>query len=108
MCRSGIRAILLALPVAVAALMFVQTVNLTLTWVLHRPWWALRVPFPRAAGNLVPLSLEIGLIALLLWFAFLNHSTAERSARRTAVQLAALAAFVTFGIAFSQLLASSA
>ena len=41
----------------------------------------------------------VALTVLLLWFAFVNHRTAERSTRRTVVQGAVLFAVLTLAVA---------
>jgi hypothetical protein len=39
-----------------------------------------------------------GLVALLLWLAFCNHRSADRSAARTSKQALAIAGYMTVGL----------
>jgi uncharacterized membrane protein len=48
-----------------------------------------------------------GFVALLLWFAFLNHRTADRSVDRIARQVLTIGAYVATGLAVLILLGLS-
>jgi hypothetical protein len=101
MCRSGVRALVLSLPVAVAVLLFVQALTTTLMRVMFDPNLFGRLHVLSGASWAIAPAIEAGLVGLLLWFAFVNHRSADQSARRVALQVASLAAFVTVGIALS-------
>lgn len=104
-CRSGLWALLMSLPAVVASALFVQ---LSFQWLAHPSYVAVR----RLAGKSVPrfpvfyyvppramgLLLIAGVIAIALRFAFINHRSADRPAKRVWMQVILMATFVATGI----------
>jgi hypothetical protein len=96
LCRSGVGAMVLSFPTFVAAALFAQTAG-SLLW---------RVWFPAGSRRYVEFhdttlllyAVGGGLVALLLWLAFRNHRSADRSAARTSKQVVAIASSVTVGV----------
>jgi hypothetical protein len=96
---SGVRAMVLSLPIGMALAYFVQMASVALRWVtvqLADPLMADIV-----TGAVTPLSVDpagvvivaargfsLTLAPLLLWFGFVNHTSSERTARRIIGQIA--------------------
>jgi len=106
---SGVRAMVLSLPIGMAVASFVQMVSGALRWV------TLKVAGPLMAdivtGTIAPASLHradvavfmgrafaLTLVPLLLWFGFVNHTSSERTGRRIFQQVAAIALLLMTGI----------
>jgi ABC-type transport system involved in multi-copper enzyme maturation permease subunit len=106
---SGVRAMVLSLPVGIAVVLFAQIVRGALGWV------TLKVASPLMAnivtGAVSPSTVDVAdvvvsvarggsavLIPLLLWLGFVNHTSTERSGRRIFVQAAAIALVIATGI----------
>ncbi len=98
LCRSGVGALVLSFPSVVATVLFVQTVGSQL-WRVWRSS-AFDQPFldPLSVFVLL-LSVVGGFVALLLWLAFLNHRTADRSVDRISKQVLSIAGYVATGLA---------
>jgi hypothetical protein len=77
---SGVRALTVAFPAALLALVFVWKVDSVIF-----PYIVQRQMLPLNPGVVVPV-----LVVTLLWFAYLNHRSIERSPRRVAPQLASV------------------
>jgi len=100
---SGVRGMALSLPAGVATVLFVQSMERTMTALAA--YGDIRIPF----GDLrfgVALSNAIALttLPLLLGFGFVNHRSAEQPFRRVAGQVVVLAAAVAIamgGVAFA-------
>jgi hypothetical protein len=98
LCSSGVRALVLAFPAMVAAVLYVQTVGETIAPLVFRlVHSAGSRPFLRPFININLLLLPIagGLVALLTWLAFGNYRWSDRSAARTSKQVLAIAAYIT-------------
>ena len=106
---SGVRAMVLSLPVGMAVAYFVQMTSGALRWVtvqLAGPLMADIVTGAVAPSSVDPagvvmfaargLSLTLG--PLLLWFGFVNHTSPERTARRILEQTAWIALLIMTGI----------
>lgn len=106
LCKSGVGALVLSFPSVVATVLFVQTVGSQL-WRVWRSS-AFDQPFldPPVIFFLL-LSVVGGFVALLLWLAFLNHRTADRSVDRTSKQVLSIAGYVATGLAVLILLGLS-
>ena len=106
---SGVRAMVLSLPIGMAVAYFVQMVSRALRWV------TLKVAGPLMAdivtGAIAPSSLHqaevivfvgrafsLTLVPLLLWFGFVNHRSSERAVRHIFQQAAAIALVIMTGI----------
>ena len=106
---SGVRAMVLSLPIGMAVASFVQIASGALQWV------SLQIAGPLLAdvftGAVAPSSvdprdvvlygargLSLTLAPLLLWFGFVNHTSPERTARRIFQQVAWIALLVMTGI----------
>jgi hypothetical protein len=106
---SGVRAVALSLPIAMAVASFVQMASGAIRWV------TVRIASPAMAdivrGAVAPLSghpadvvtlavriVSLALVPVLLWFAFVNHTSSERTARRILEQIAWIALLITIGI----------
>lgn len=107
-CSSGVRAMVLSLPVVVGALVFTQVVASTVRWALYHPFVGSPGVLPRALRPTPPfkaltiylaLVMAAGLIALLLRLALINHRSAERSATRIWQQVIWIVGLVTLGAA---------
>jgi hypothetical protein len=105
LCRSGLWALVMSMPTAVGSQLFLQ---LSFEWLANPTYAAVRQlsgqamprfrPFyyvpPRALG----LLLVGGVIAIALRFAFINHRSADRPAKRVWSQVILMAMFVAAGI----------
>jgi len=106
---SGVRAMVLSLPVGMAVAYFVRMVSGALHWV------TLELAGPMMAnivtGAVVPSSVDpthivmlaawgfsLTLVPLLLWFGFVNHTSSERTVRRIFQQAAAIAVLIVIGM----------
>lgn len=109
LCTSGVRAMVLSLAVTLSALVVFQTVT-SLAWRVVRQLSETAGRLPRGLGVgqfnsfrsvmfWLTLVLLAGFVALLLRFAFLNHRSAERSARRVWWQAIWIAGFIVLGAA---------
>ena len=94
LCRSGISALMLSLPVGAAALAAVRLVD-SMAWTVGR-----RFGRPLALGhmplqftNLLPLAVAAAFVVLLLLFASRNHRSGERGIGRVAAQAISIVAF---------------
>jgi hypothetical protein len=105
LCRSGVWALVMSMPAAVGCQLFLQ---LSFEWLANPTYAAVRQmsgqpmprfrPFyyvpPRALG----LLLIGGVIAVALRFAFLNHRSADRPARRVWMQVIVMVTLAAAGI----------
>lgn len=95
LCRTGVGAMVLSFPTAVATVFFVRTVESLL--------WDVSAAAPRLSmrpHDLGPLLIAIvgGFVALLVWLAFLNHRTADRSRSHIVKQGLTIAAYISVGL----------
>lgn len=107
---SGVRALVLSLPVIIGALMFVQLMNSAVSWAashmffdsgiwtMQRPLRGAQVRAYLAAENAVTLTVAAALTVLLLRLAFVNHRSAERSSTRVWRQALTIAGALTLGV----------
>jgi ABC-type transport system involved in multi-copper enzyme maturation permease subunit len=106
---SGVRAMVLSLPIGMAVAYFVQMVSGALRWVTLKvagPFMADIVTGAIAPSSLHPAEVvvfigrafSITLVPLLLWFGFVNHTSSERTVRRIFQQAAAIALLIMTGI----------
>ena len=106
---SGVRAMVLSLPIGMAVVFFVQAMNRALRWVtlqLAGPLMANIVTGAIAPSSVDPINsivfaargFALTLVPLLLWFGFVNHTSSERTVRRIVQQIASIALFVTTGM----------
>jgi hypothetical protein len=106
---SGVRAMVLTLPIGMAVAYFIQTVSGALRWVtlkLAHSWMADIVTGAVAPSSLHPADVAVfmgrafslTLVPSLLWFGFVNHTSAERSPQRIFQQVAAIAVLIAAGI----------
>jgi hypothetical protein len=106
---SGVRAMVLSLPIGMAVAFFVQMVSGALRWVtmqLAGPWMADIVTGAIAPSSIDPAEVvlfaarafSLTLVPLLLWFGFVNHRSSERTVRRILPQVASFALLITTGI----------
>jgi len=106
---SGVRAMVLSLPIGMAVAFFVRMVSGALRWVtleLAGPLMASIVTGAVAPSSVDPadvvifaaLGFSLTLAPLLLWFGFVNHTSSERTVRRICQQVAAIALLITTGI----------
>ena len=106
---SGVRAMVLSLPIGLAVALFVQMVSGALRWVTLK--LAGRLMADVVTGAVAPPSIDFGevvifaaralsltLVPLLLWFGFVNHRSSERTVRRIFPQVVSIALLVTTGI----------
>ena len=106
---SGVRAMVLSLPISLAVALFVQMVSGALRWVTLK--LAGRLMADVVTGAVAPPSIDFGevvifaaralsltLVPLLLWFGFVNHRSSERTVRRIFPQVVSIALLVTTGI----------
>lgn len=106
---SGVRAMVLALPIGMAVVWFGQIANRALGWVTRQLAGPLMADI--VTGAVAPLSVEptdvlrfaahgfsLTLVPLLLWFGFLNHTSSEQTPRRVIGQVAWIALLIVTGI----------
>ena len=92
LCRSAVGAMVVSFPTIAALFALAQMVQDALYLSLRGPDRQLNVGLNAALQP--PLAMGVGLVALLVWLAFLNHRTADRSATRTAQQGLVAAGYV--------------
>jgi hypothetical protein len=105
LCRSGLWALVMSLPAVVGSALFLQH---SFDWLANSAFIATRrligVPLPRyrpfyyIPPRPLALLMVLGIIAIALRFAFINHRSADRSAKRVWTQVIVMAAFVAAGI----------
>lgn len=103
LCRSGLWALIISMPALVASALFVQLVSRplgTAAYLAVRQSTASATP-QYASMDLLPSSYLVaaGFIAIALRFAFINHRSADRPAKRVLLQVIVMGVFVTVGIA---------
>ena len=109
LCGSGVRAMVLSLPIGLAVAYFVQMVSGALRWVtlkLAGPLMADIVTGAIAPSSVDPAGVlvfaargfSITLVPLLLWFGFVNHSSSAPTARRVLQQIGWIALLIAAGI----------
>jgi len=94
---SGVRAMAWALPASIGAAIFIQTAQSMIASVstsLGRPIPANNTEATVVAARVVPLLV----VPALLWFGFVNHTSAEHPLRRTVTQVALVAMLTVAGI----------
>lgn len=89
LCRSALWALLMSVPGTLGASMFL---GVSMDW-LRISWYLAATRMP----NLLMLLLT-GFIAILLWFAFTNHRSADRPAAGVWRQVILMAAYVTAAV----------
>ena len=95
---SGVKAMAWSLPVSIGAAFFIQTAQTVIVSVstsLGRPIPANFTEASVVAARVVPLLI----VPVLLWFGFVNHTSADHPVRRTLTQIAVLAVLIAGGIA---------
>jgi ABC-type transport system involved in multi-copper enzyme maturation permease subunit len=106
---SGVRAMVLSLPIGMAVAFFIQIVSRALWWVtlkLAGPLMADIVTGAVAPSSVDPADVvmfaarafSLTLAPLLLWFGFVNHTSSERTVRRIFPQIAWIAVLIMTGI----------
>ena len=105
LCRSGLWALLMSMPAVVGSALFLQ---LSFDWLARPSYAAVRrligEPLPRFRGFYVyppralSLLLIVGVIAIALRFAFINHRSADRPAQRVWMQVILMATFVAAAV----------
>lgn len=94
---SGVRAMAWSLPAGLAAAIFMQ--NATMTIAQASEQLGLPLPVNQTEAIIVEARVVTVLIApALLWFGYVNHTSADHPLRRTLLQIGALAALTTAGI----------
>ena len=94
---SAVRAMAWAVPVSIGAAIFIQTVRdaiVSVSTQLGRPVPADQTEASIVAARLLPVLV----VPVLLWFGFVNHTSAEHPVRRTSMQIGVLAALIVTGI----------
>lgn len=84
---SGVRALLISLPVSLVVLLAATTVSMGFRWTLTP----------------VPLVLLAAFVAVALYFALLNHRSSERSVARVGLQVLVMAGCLLFAAALATL-----
>jgi ABC-type transport system involved in multi-copper enzyme maturation permease subunit len=105
LCRSGLRALVMSIPVTLAATLFLQLALERVGSVSYRAAARLasagagRFAQPRDMDPDLVIQLVIaGFVALVLRFALTNHRSADRTAARVWTQVILTAAFVTIAV----------
>ena len=106
---SGVRAMVLTLPVGMAVILWIRAVGNALYWGTTRV--AGRVIAGLVTGAISPVRADpadltlfairgfaLTLVPVLLWFGFINHTSSERPVRRVLQQGAAIAAIIMLGV----------
>jgi ABC-type transport system involved in multi-copper enzyme maturation permease subunit len=106
---SGVRAMVLSLPIGMAVAYFMQIASGALRWVTQQLAGPLMADI--VTGGVAPSSVgpadvlifaarafSLTLAPLLLWFGFVNHTSSERTARRIIEQIAWIALVMMTGI----------
>jgi ABC-type transport system involved in multi-copper enzyme maturation permease subunit len=94
---SGVKAMVWSLPAAIGVAIFIQTVQTTIVFVSAR----LGTPLPvdhTEASQVAGRVLTVLLVPVLLWFGFVNHTSAEHTPRRTVTQVGIVAVLIVAGI----------
>jgi ABC-type transport system involved in multi-copper enzyme maturation permease subunit len=94
---SAVRAMAWAVPVGIGAAIFIQTARDAIVSVsiqLGKPLPADHTEASIAAGRVLPVLV----VPVLLWFAYVNHTSAEHPLRRTSMQIGVLAALIVTSI----------
>lgn len=113
LCTSGVKAMVMSLPLLVGSTMYAATLGTVLWRAANRMFFepilhaspAVRLQWVRAdvalqsSTEAMTIVAGVALTVLLLRFAFVNHRTAERSTRRTVVQGTVLFAALTLAVA---------
>jgi hypothetical protein len=105
---SGVRAMVLSLPAGIGVAFFIRVVTGALGWVMSTlagPWMGRIVTGAVAPASVDPTDVfmaaarmwSLALVPLLVWFAFANHRSSERTVRRAVGQIATIAAVITIG-----------
>ena len=107
---SGVRAMVLALPVGTALMLWIQTVDGALRWVTSRlagpaiadivtgTYFAPVHVDPADVILFTMRACALALVPLLLWFGFVNHTSSERPVQRVVLQGAAIAFVIMTGV----------
>ncbi len=102
LCRSGLWALIMSMPALVASALFLQLSRPlgTAAYLAVRQFTATATP-QYASMDFIPSSYLVtaGFIAIALRFAFINHRSADRPAKRVLMQVIVMAVFVAAGIA---------
>jgi len=85
LCKSAVGAMVVSFPTIAATFASARLIQDALYLVLRRPDRRFNV-FVLGSALQPPLAMGVGLVALLVWLAFLNHRTADRSVSRRAMQ----------------------
>lgn len=107
LCSSGMRAVVVALPVGAGLIVFLRWIG----WLI--PWAMEYVPLAPLGRTLRPfrffmarnlewlvLPVALGGVALLLGLALRNHRSAERSSKRLLSQAAMIAGYIVASVTF--------
>ena len=97
LCSSGLRAVMVSFPVMLVLSQLLSVLLQRLSVFLAPVYWSPRAVF-------VPFA---GLVALMLWFAFENHRSAEHGAGRVARQVVWMAGCLGLGVAVSAVVTAS-
>ena len=106
LCRSGLRALVLSIPVMFAVMLFLQVVAFRIggsAYTAARRFFTGMIRTFGGPAYLAPqgaamLMLLAGFLIMALRFAYVNHRSAERAGRNVAVQVSLMAAFVTTAV----------
>jgi hypothetical protein len=93
---SGVRALVLCVPVIVGALLFVRAVVWVSIWSV--PVVSRTAAYSRLNEGAVLLLLSALAASLFLWFGLVNHRSAERNFRRAGPQMVSIAALLVLSI----------
>jgi hypothetical protein len=106
---SGVRAMVLSVPIGMAVAYFMQMASGAQRWVTRQLAGSLMADI--VTGAVAPSSVDpadvmilaargfsLTLAPLLLWFGFVNHTSSERNARRICLQIAWIAFLIMTGI----------
>jgi hypothetical protein len=85
---SGVRAMVLSLPIGIAVAVFIQMVSRALGI-------SASSMDPAAVVSAAARTCALTLVPLLLWFGFLNHTSSERTGRQLALQVGSIALLIT-------------
>jgi MFS family permease len=99
LCKSGVGALVLSFPSVVATVLLVQTIGSQLRRAIGRNLASDEPFLDSFSGFFLLIAVVGGFVALLLWLAFVNHRTADRSVDRIAKQVLSIAGYVATGLA---------